>query len=79
MNEQLVKHQNLIAVTNCGIIKMKFAELTGVNMKSHRLRLDWDLNYLSGIAVHCQYSRKTGILKKNFTVHEPISVSYIQS
>ncbi len=79
LEDLINRRQNVIAVTHCGVIKMIFSFLMGVNMKSNRLWLDWDLNYLSGIVINCQYSLRDGVLKKNFAVLEPISVSYAQT
>lgn len=78
LEDLISRHQNLIAVSHCGVIKMMFSLLMGVNMKSNRLWVDWDLYYLAGIVINCQYSKRDGSLKKNFAVLEPISVSYTE-
>lgn len=48
-------NQNLIVITHCGVIKTILANLMGCPIKSNKLWINFDLNYLSGIKVEGVY------------------------
>ena len=72
LQELLRRKEDLIAVTHCGVIKMIYASLAGINVRSNRLWLDWQLGFLAGLMI-CAQECPDGRISTTFTVLEPVS------
>ncbi len=67
------RRENIIAVTHCGVIKALFSQLSGINIKSNQLWLDWNLDFLAGLKVSYSYDPITGKTTHTFTILESVS------
>lgn len=51
----IVRHEDLVVFSHCGVIKMIFAELMGYNYKKDQLWLNLEFNYLSVLKLDAVY------------------------